>query len=373
VTGPTETPAECPTLTPTAPQKARQHTKRPPTDDVILLAPTPSPFKRPGRLLDLPILIENCVHLAVPDTGTSINAISYAALSRLDSREVIALEDDSAKPESHKLGDGRLINPIGQIWLHCAFPEGNGEVSNLLFRVYDALAIGVSVIIGESFLKTSETLTKYTSRLKQRCLPLGHHLPRVMSLQPGKTYMRVYINSLMAYAYADTGSEVDLISSQYAARRGFEIHDVTLDERRVAFADGEIRSLRGKVRIKFELPPRPETHWADLGDAAKDNAGLVEMMRQLRVDPGGPKEPTQPTDFYVLDGLDCDVLLGQALLDAIDAFKLHQDAFVQMEDEEHKQRMCGIFKVGKLHDFLKRHGHGNTISSSAAGRSSSSL
>lgn len=312
--------------------------------------------------------------MAVPDTGTSINAISYAALSRLNSREVIALEDDSAKPESHRLGDGRLINSIEQIWLHCAFPEANGaaEVSTLLFRVYDALAIGVSVIIGEPFLKASETLTKYTGRLKQRCLPLGHP-PRVMSLQPRKTYMRVYINSLMAYAYADTGSEVDLISSQYAARRGFEIHDITLDERWVAFADGEIRSLRGKVRIKFELPPPPETHRADLGGVGKDDAGLAEKKRRCGVDLDGPKKPTQLTDFYVLDSLDCDVLLGQVLLDAIDAFKLHQDAFVPMEDEEHKQRMCGIFKVGKLHDFLKRHGHGSTVSSSAPGRNSSAL
>jgi hypothetical protein len=185
--------------------------------------------------------------------------------------------------------------------------------------------------------------------------------------------MRVYINSFMTYAYADTGSEVDLISSQYAARRGFKIRDIALDERRIAFADGEIRSLRGKVRVKFELPPRPETPQADLGDAGKDKAGLVEKARQLRVGLGGPKEPTQPMDFYVLDGLDCDVLLGQALLDAIDAFKLHQDTFVHLEDEEHKQRMYGIFKVGKLHDFLKRYGHGSATSSSVAGTSSSSL
>jgi hypothetical protein len=102
-----------PSLTSTALKRDLQYAERPWTDGFILSSSTQSPFKTLGRLLDLPILIEKYEHLAVPDTGTSINAISYAALSRLNSREVIALEDDSAKPESYRLGDGRTIDAIG--------------------------------------------------------------------------------------------------------------------------------------------------------------------------------------------------------------------------------------------------------------------
>jgi hypothetical protein len=358
----------------TAPEEDRQHAKRPPADGMIFLSSTESPFKRPGRLLDLPILIEKYEHLAVPDTGASVNAITYAALTRLNSREVIALEDDSAKPESSELADSGMIDAIGQVRLHCAFPNANGggERPDTIFRVYDTLAMGVSVIIGKPFLDATETLTKYTGRLKQRFLPLGHHLPRVMHIRPCKTYMRVYINSLMAYAYADTGSEVDLISSSYAARRGFKIHDICLEERHVALADGRIRNLDGKVCIKFELPPPSNTRQSELEDESQNSdAGLVEGLRQLRIDRDAPKEPNKSRDFYVFDGLDCDVLLGQVLLDAIDAFKSHQEAFVQMEDEEHEQRMCGIFKVGKLHGVLKRYGQGNNVTNSAPGKSSS--
>jgi hypothetical protein len=343
---------------------------------MILLSSTGSPFKRPGRLLDLPILIEKCEHLAVPDTGSSVNAITYAALTRLNSREVIALEDDSAKPEASRLADSGTIDAIGQVRLHCAFPKANegGEMPDTIFRVYDTLAMGVSVIIGRPFLDATETLTKYTSRLKQRFLPLGHHLPRVMRLQPCKTYIRVYIDSLMAYAYADTGSEADLISSSYAARRGFKIHDVCLEERRIALADGRILNLDGKACVKFQLPPPPNKRQPELEDESqKGDAGLVYGLRQLSIDSDAPKEPNKSRDFYVLDGLDCDVLLGQALLDAIDAFKSHQEAFVQMEDEEHKQTMCGIFKIGKLHQFLKRHGHGSNVPSSVTGKSSSTF
>jgi hypothetical protein len=370
-TGSRATSAQGPALKSRDSGADEQHAERLLIDQMVLLSPTPCPFKRPGRLLDLPILIEECEHLAVPDTGSSINAITYAAVSGLNSHEVIALEDDSAKPESFKLGDGRTINAIGQIWLRCAFPKatGGGQIPNVRFRVYDTLAMGVSVIIGKPFLDATQTLTKYSDRLKERCLLLGHRLPRVMRLRPCKTYMRIYVNSLEAYAYIDTGSELNLVSLDYATKRALEIHNINLSERYVAFADGKIGNLCGKVRIKFELRPRSKTCPVDLGDADQDDTGLTKRVSQLRIDVKNPKEQSSLTDFYVFDGLDCDVLLGQVLLDAVDAFNSHQDAFVRMEVEEHKQRMCGIFKVGKSLGLLKRRSQGDNITGSVPGKS----
>ncbi len=50
-------------------------------------------------------------------------------------------------------------------------------------------------------------------------------------------------------ATADTGSEVDLISSEYAAKRNFRVRQVNTAESRVQFADATIGLLEGKVDL----------------------------------------------------------------------------------------------------------------------------
>ena len=361
----------------TATKEDRHHVRRLQVDNILPLLPIQSPFKRQGRLLDLPILIEQREHLAIPDTGSSINAISYAALSELNLQEVIALEDDLARPDSCKLADRRMIEAVGQIWLRCAFPEAHGheEVRDVLFRVYSKLAMGVSVILGNMFLDATETLTKYTNRLKPRSLSLGHHPPRVMRLGPLASYMHIYINSLRTHAYADTGSEIDLISLDYAVRREFKIHNVFGDERLIVFADGELGYLYGKVSIRVDLPPPQKTIQPESEALDHDDIDLAKNIAQPTVSLNGPQDEAQLRDFYVFDGLDCDVLLGQVFLDAIDAFKSHPEAFIHIEDEEHKQQMCGIFKFSRLHHVWKRRGgsHGESATSSVPGKVSRSL
>ncbi len=54
-------------------------------------------------------------------------------------------------------------------------------------------------------------------------------------------------------ATADTGSEVDLISSEYGAKRNFRVRQVNTAEPRVQFADGTIGLLEGKGDLSIVI------------------------------------------------------------------------------------------------------------------------
>lgn len=298
----------------------------------------PSPFSRKGRLLDLPIIISNVEHSAIPDTGATINAISYAALDRLNPKPVIALEDDLHMPESCRVGDGKTADVIGEVELDWAFPDKPQDVQSIVFKVYDALAAGVHVVVGKGFLEKTQTLTKFASRLVERTR-LPTTLPRLMHLTPSTTHMRIYVDSILAYACADTGSELDLISPNYAQARGFEILDLEEEEDTHAqLADGRIVPLAGKVRVKIDVLSK-ETNIETIGRPARDSN---DKVNQSSNDPLQNPALARTRNFYVLRGLPYNLLLGQALLDSMDAFAVYQHAF---GENVVMSELYGIFKV----------------------------
>ncbi|KAI1198777.1 hypothetical protein F5X97DRAFT_323046 [Nemania serpens] len=99
----------------------------------------------------------------------------------------------------------------------------------------------------------------------------------------------------MAFADADTGSDIDLVSLKYARSRKWYITPLPHDEGFVILADEEIVKLAGYV------------------DADLSFLGEPVMKR-----------------FNVLEGLTSDVVLGDETLGALEAFARHQDLFVTM-------------------------------------------
>ncbi len=332
---------------------------------------TTNPFKRLGRLLDLAILVGNAYVLAIPDTGSTINAISYSWLQRLGSLEVITLEDDSAKRESTKLGDGRSVEILGQVEIEWAFPEAPDNVQRALFRVYDKLADGVAMILGKPFLDATDTLTKYSNRLcERRWMPSGP--PRILRVQPSKQHIRIYIDSLLTEACPDTGSELDLVSMRYAQDREFDILPLGEDDEHYAqLADGQIVNLCGKADIKVEVEDRSisvvHLNLESANDSVSQNdEGIqVDQLGEPIQDHSFNEEDNSqgPDDlpyqlrssrtFYVFEGLSCDVLLGQAFLDSMNAFKDYPDIFGEVgadgpiSTSPEPSEMKGIFKLPK--------------------------
>lgn len=109
-------------------------------------------------------------------------------------------------------------------------------------------------------------------------------------------------------ATPDTGSEVDLISPGFCASKGYEIKPVSDANRFVQLADDRIERLRGRVSASLDI----------FDSDANGSSGGKGHQR----------------DFYVLDGLPTDVLLGEDALYQMGAFTEHADSFFDVNELE---------------------------------------
>lgn len=78
----------------------------------------PGPFRRKGRLLELPILLNNESFIALPDSGASCNMITYAAVDHLR-----IVPDIAPNIRSFTVGSGRFVRSIGKVKIACSFMD----------------------------------------------------------------------------------------------------------------------------------------------------------------------------------------------------------------------------------------------------------
>jgi hypothetical protein len=123
------------------------------------------------------------------------------------------------------------------------------------------------------------------------------------------------IDGQSLFANADTGSEADLVSLEYANRRGWDIKEFGY----VELADGSIVKLAGYVDA-----------WLDVG-------GKSSRM-----------------EFCVLDGLQCDLLLGDETLHGLDAFNEHESLFVDLDVIDSRAEFHAIKWKGRVTDHVNQ-------------------
>ena len=107
------------------------------------------------------------------------------------------------------------------------------------------------------------------------------------------------IDGQFVLASADTGSDVDLTSLRYARSRGWKISKLGTGTGYVLLADGTVKKISGYVDVPLSI-------------------GTITIS----------------TTLYVLDGLMCDILLGDDLLDDLDAFNRFEDNFVDVSFDD---------------------------------------
>lgn len=119
-----------------------------------------------------------------------------------------------------------------------------------------------------------------------------------------------------ACATPDTGADLSLVSESYARENGWIIRRRAEDHIRIQFADGSTGWTSGVVE---DLP------WEYISD----------LDQQHRA------------DFYVYDGLETSLILGNELLEDSDAFAAHPDDFVWLDDvsAENDQGRLSIIKI----------------------------
>jgi hypothetical protein len=302
-----------------------------------LIGSTSSPFQTEGKPMELPMIIHGKQFSTQPDTGCAVNAITVEVAAQLK----CSYSKEPKDCPIFKTANGKVMTALGRTKLQCSFVGGVFGQMLRTFYIFPTLATDVSVIMGKKFLDQTKTLTKYRRLLRERTKKASTAW-RVMKVvtAPQMNYLQCYLDSHLVLANADTGSEIDLISRTYATYRGFDIKPVGSNEEMVEFANGSVERLSGKTRLKFDTIPG-KTTVAKSSQMAEVSSQPMETRH-----PAVTSETSSPDHyrtFYILDTLTCSVLLGESLLNSINAFTNHQYAFVDDPDGIVDDQINGIW------------------------------
>ncbi|KAL3450302.1 hypothetical protein BJX65DRAFT_270543 [Aspergillus insuetus] len=230
---------------------------------------TPKEWIIPGKIAK--IMVDAC-----PDTGSCINVIS------LDfAREQGWPVRSRPNLPRVKLPGNRSIRPLGVITLPWRFTRESG-VYNLDFYILRNCVY--PVILGRRFLISSKSLRPgfFYSRFKEREVESKKRKRLCFLGSAGGNRTRGALNGHGAWALADTGSDVMIVSRSFA--RSLQLEVDTGDNHRewLEFADGSRRRTDGVVM---------NGEWSFGGDS-----------------------PKYRDDFFVLDGIETDIILSSGFL-----------------------------------------------------------
>lgn len=227
--------------------------------------------------------------MSCPDSGSDDNVISLQLVQSLG----IPFTSDERNQKRFSLANGKVIHSIGTAMARCNFAHGTParDPFDVFFYVFETLA--APVIIGMMFLQATETFSQYRDRLEEIVVSQS----QVFRIQGIDTPMRDLLCLLgddLVFANADSGSDLDLMSAEYATRRGFRI----LPSREtIMFADGSVDTTSGVVRLPFSIEELDSIEMSSMQDS-----------------------PEGELEFHVYDKLVHNVLIGHGTIEARQIF-----------------------------------------------------
>ena len=281
--------------------------------------------------------------MAIPDSGSERNVISR------DLAQHLGLKISRAGCQDRVLSciDGGTICSTGNVEVFCRFSRTFHTEPRRIYCVFQVLESVISpVIMSAAFLERTETMTKYPKRLIERTLN-AMQTPKVCALGRMRRRLHCSIDGQNAEALPDSGSDVDVMSLDYMLNRGLICE---ASDEQVIFADGRRKSVHGICVVQLSIgkdgrlvdnrpavgmntqrqehSPRTSSPSSpsSLSSSSSSDAGLKFLE-------GGPVRHVIESRFYVLEGIDVDVLVGASSLESLKAFSHHQDAFFSPELE----------------------------------------
>lgn len=217
----------------------------------------------PTPVFQLPGAIESICVKALPDTGSSQNVIDKNLVQSL----FPSIPIHPVHEPTDKLlvaPDGQPIPCIGKIYLSWIFKDEN-EKHLRWFYVVENCSKGV--IIGNGFLRQTETMSKHRRRLEltrpsDPNSPPGHLLSEGFHEARRDECLRQLvlgrINSADTYASLDTGCEANLMSIDFAKTLELTILPLPSSEQHVKYADGRRSSMLGQVEVDWSFDDTPD-------------------------------------------------------------------------------------------------------------------
>jgi len=260
---------------------------------------------------------------AIPDSGSDLDIVSSDFVHRH------GIKLDSSCTQTIRLPNG-MTRSIGTVSLPFSF---DGEDSSV-YRVFTVLPNCLhDVILSNTFLKTTQTLTKFSRRIRSKFVPLLHG-PRLRLLGTPKQRIWGSINGRNVGAIPDTGSDVMLMSKRYAKKLRLDIRREDSHRTCLEFADGTVANTYGMV----------------LG---------VEWRF------GGERSTSRSCDFHVMDDLPYKVILSNDFLFKSKAFSRFKDFFFEQQNDGDLSRALhelSLIKIvgpqnrimGRLHGYYHR-------------------
>ena len=269
--------------------------------------------------LELPMIINGSVFSSRADSGSEENIMAMDLAKQLG----IHVDTSPQHRQDFRLGNGKVVKALGRVKIGCAFARDAGLWHICLFYVFRVLI--TPVIMGMAFLEETETLSKNRHRFCHR-----PHIPRgvfqLCSLDNPRRRLVCLADGHLTMANADTGSDINLISLNFAKQRRFTMTALHRGWDKIQFADGEVSHLEGRVTLSIAL--------------TRSSSPRVDI------------------DFYVLKGLTCDMLLGEDFLNKADAFSTYGDAFTVTDGHDIAELNIITWHEG-TNRFLPRFGSRN--------------
>ena len=217
----------------------------------------------PTPVFQLPGTIETICVKALPDTGSSKNVIDKNLVESLF--PTIPVHPVYGPMDNLLVApDGQPILCIGKIMLSWMFKDENEKHSRWFYVVENC---SKGVIIGNGFLRETETMSKHRRRL-ELTKPSDPHVPPRHLLSEGVNEARRdeclrqlvlgCINATDTLASLDTGCEANLMSIDWAKRLELPILDLPTSEQHVKYADGRRGSMLGQVEVDWSFSDTPD-------------------------------------------------------------------------------------------------------------------
>lgn len=254
---------------------------------------------------------------ACPDSGSSENVMreDWASNHNLKIRRT-----PRDRRKLFELGNGKLVRAAGRACANveisrAARSPSRSRKRRVWFYIFENCP--VPIILGMPFLESEAILTT-NQHLLETCPKDYGDVDSICWIGSPRTQIRCSLDGQRSVATADTGSDLNLMSLDYAKRSGYWIDDRPEVRRRLQFGDGSVAETMGQVYVSsFSLDWRSPSSTLETAEANsvpgenpqnddKDDVGIVQVWRQVI--------------FHVLPGLPCDILLGRPLLEAADAF-----------------------------------------------------
>ena len=282
-----------------------------------------SDSQEPGRLKPsptrkyLPMILQGEAIGAQHDTGAEGSNFMTSKLAEDRKLHIRTKESDR---KSFSMGTGKVRRAIGRVKAWCSFAKESGTRMKCWFYVLPKLAS--PLIMGSQFLRDTKTMSHFTHRLEDQpsCTPIAPMVNLISSTQQARRRLVAFIDDRQTYINADSGSHLDLVSSAYTKKYGYNVDRRRECRKRIRLADATTAETIGQVKVELML---------------HDGSTYLKT-------------------FDVLPGLTSEVLIGEDTLAELKIFTEHESSFIDVLGGERHFELSILNYLGRVNEFLVR-------------------